>query len=208
MRPIATLLFAALALVSQTARAAPVIVDGLAWRQLTDTDGILWADVATVCPSGGGLCSGSVGGVSFSGWTWATRAEVGTLLFAATTGHPGGVFNHEQAGNAFDTALGGFGLTSNISGVGTVAGRTADVVAISNVGVAFIQHFPSSTIGEFTRLWSNLSGVPESTLGGIWLYRAVPLPGALPMALAGLGALGWVGRRRQGRGGIGGGKHP
>jgi hypothetical protein len=63
-----------------------VIIDGKDWRQLTETKGFFrFSDVATVCNTTTGACSGSLssttlGSVDFSGWTWANLNEVGTLF--------------------------------------------------------------------------------------------------------------------------------
>jgi RTX calcium-binding nonapeptide repeat (4 copies) len=54
---------------------------GREWRQLTETTGLSWAQVATVCPQDGVTpCSGAVGGRDLTGWTWATGDQLLTLL--------------------------------------------------------------------------------------------------------------------------------
>ena len=63
-----------------------VIIDGKDWRQLTETKGFFrFSDVATVCNTTTGACSGSLssttlGSVDFTGWTWADLNDVGTLF--------------------------------------------------------------------------------------------------------------------------------
>jgi hypothetical protein len=63
-----------------------VIIDGKDWRQLTETNGrFKYNDVATVCNTTTGACSGSLssttlGSVDFTGWTWADLNDVGTLF--------------------------------------------------------------------------------------------------------------------------------
>ncbi|MEY2403309.1 MAG: hypothetical protein QOD38_860, partial [Acidimicrobiaceae bacterium] len=50
---------------------------GREWRQVFDTTGLSWNQVATVCPTDGVTpCSGSVGGKTLTGWVWATDAQV------------------------------------------------------------------------------------------------------------------------------------
>ena len=50
---------------------AGVIVGDKEWRQVTETVNLTYGDLASVCNSTTGACSGSVGGVDFSAWTWA-----------------------------------------------------------------------------------------------------------------------------------------
>ena len=60
--------------------AAPT-VDGREWRELFETTGLSWSQVATVCPTDGvTACSGTVGGRNLTGWTWATAGQVRDLL--------------------------------------------------------------------------------------------------------------------------------
>ena len=70
--------FVRLALVSVTAgilsplgagiSAAAPTVDGRQWRELYETTGLSWSDVASVCPTDGQTpCSGTVGGRNLSG---------------------------------------------------------------------------------------------------------------------------------------------
>jgi hypothetical protein len=78
----------ALAACSASAAAAGGVTDssGRCWRQLTDTTGFTYAQIAAVCPNPGQLCTGGPligpGGasISFSGWNWATWQEVGALF--------------------------------------------------------------------------------------------------------------------------------
>jgi len=50
---------------------------GKDWRQLTETVGISWNDVAQICPrDGASPCAGSVGGVDLTDWVWATDEQV------------------------------------------------------------------------------------------------------------------------------------
>jgi hypothetical protein len=54
---------------------------GHLWRQLTETQGLSWQDVAARCPvDGHGACSGSVAGVDLTGWTWGNQSRVMDLF--------------------------------------------------------------------------------------------------------------------------------
>jgi hypothetical protein len=55
--------------------------DGKVWRQLTETTGLTWTQVAEVCPRDGATpCTGIVGGRDLRGWIWGTSEQVTTLL--------------------------------------------------------------------------------------------------------------------------------
>ncbi len=63
-----------------TSTAAPT-VDGREWRELFETTGLSWSEVASVCPTDGETpCSGTVRGRNLTGWTWATAGQVRDLL--------------------------------------------------------------------------------------------------------------------------------
>ena len=50
---------------------------GTAWRQLTETTGLTWTQVAALCPRDGVTpCWGSIGAINLSGYVWATDAQV------------------------------------------------------------------------------------------------------------------------------------
>jgi Ca2+-binding RTX toxin-like protein len=51
------------------------------WRQVYETTGLTWSQVASVCPRDGATpCSGSVAGKNLSGWVWATAEQVLGLM--------------------------------------------------------------------------------------------------------------------------------
>ncbi len=50
---------------------------GKEWRQLYETTGLSWNQVASVCPTDGATpCTGTVGGKNLTGWVWATDTQV------------------------------------------------------------------------------------------------------------------------------------
>ena len=69
-----------------------IIIGYKDWRQLTETTGFSYnelTDTSTgVCNAVDGTCYGSLGGVDFSGWSWATFEEVGELFNLLTGAHP------------------------------------------------------------------------------------------------------------------------
>jgi hypothetical protein len=55
--------------------------DGKVWRQLMETTGLSWTQVAEVCRRDGATpCTGIVGGRDLRGWIWGTSEQVTTLL--------------------------------------------------------------------------------------------------------------------------------
>lgn len=69
------------------------------WRQLTDTRGATWNQLAAVCPRDGQTpCAGGVGTVDLTGWVWATDAQV-LALFGYT--EPAIIGNRSIAGLAY-----------------------------------------------------------------------------------------------------------
>lgn len=73
------------------------------WRQLTDTAGATWNQLAAVCPRDGQTpCAGGVGAVDLTGWVWASDAQA-LALFSYT--EPAITGNRSIAGLAhFGTA--------------------------------------------------------------------------------------------------------
>jgi hypothetical protein len=66
---------------------AGVVVDGIEWRQLTETLNFTWNEVAAACPQDGTTpCSGVITrasdgtSVDVGGWTWARNSEVRALF--------------------------------------------------------------------------------------------------------------------------------
>ena len=54
---------------------------GQEWRQLTDTVAVSWTQVAQICPTDGiSPCSGRLGGIDVTGWTWANQSQVRELF--------------------------------------------------------------------------------------------------------------------------------
>ena len=64
-----------------TASVAAPTVAGKEWRELYQTTGLSWSQVASVCPTDGVTpCSGTVAGQNLTGWVWGTAAQVRDLL--------------------------------------------------------------------------------------------------------------------------------
>jgi len=78
------ILFVSSLFVSTNSYSAPIpdalTLNGLTWAQLQPTVNIYLPDVYEICGISGGTCSGSAGGVDFTGWRWASQNEVDTLI--------------------------------------------------------------------------------------------------------------------------------
>lgn len=86
MRAVTAFMLAAIGTAALTTplQVAAVTFDGKDWAQPADFIGFSWDQVTTVCPSGGGACSGSISGLAgardFTGFTWATIEDVASLF--------------------------------------------------------------------------------------------------------------------------------
>ena len=184
-------------------QAAPVIVGDKAWRQLNEVTGFSYDQLATVCDASTGACAGSLNGVDFSGWTWASVHEVGAL-FQALTPHPGGVGVHWESGGSgwAQDFLELFDWTHNSVSFLQVDGWTRTLVDPNDPSEAY-----------FARVWQDITpglGFDEannsliystSIVGsgwGAWLHQPanVPVPGGLILLSGALVALGLTRRSR------------
>ncbi len=190
---------------------------GKEWLQLTDSSGLSWNDVDSVCANDGATaCTGSVGGVDISGWVWADNAQVATLFsYFLPTGEP-----------QFDPAINGYvyaDFTTNSEALAFFSAFTPqwmvdtahEVAGWTNsspnplepdpFGYAAIVYGVSDsqqTSEEFA-VAGNVStdATVHADSIGAWLWRpdiqSVPEPSVL--SLIGLGVLGLAGLRRQRR---------
>jgi hypothetical protein len=54
---------------------------GTAWRQVTETVGMTWNQLAQICPRDGiQPCAGTIAGRNLTGWVWATDSQVVELI--------------------------------------------------------------------------------------------------------------------------------
>lgn len=200
-----------LALGAPCALAGYVDSSGREWRALTDTAAVSWDQLAAgdqastpgneggVCPVGGGLCSGTrlIGSttVDFSGWTWATRAEVAALLSAAPFSVPfGGGSTASELNSAWARAvLSAFGATFSIpllieQSLGWTADDELCTPALCQAGFSGVQDDLRTIYPDLG--YSNLQQTnPDVAFFGAWLYRTVPEPPAFWLLAA---ALAWI----------------
>jgi RTX calcium-binding nonapeptide repeat (4 copies) len=163
------------------AAAPPEPVDGgneIEWRQLYETTGLSWNQVAGVCPRDGETpCSGSIGTKVLTGWVWATDAQLvelmGTFEPAILTADPPAVSGPEY----FLTAAGFLGqmrwtvdITSTYSHHEAAIGWTSSTDdAGAPIGGAVALGFPPAS-GSFA-VRTGDAATDASQNRGVWLWR-------------------------------------
>lgn len=182
--------------------AASVIRDGKEWLQPADFVDISWAEADAACPlASARQCTGVLGGIDVTGFTFASIAEVNSLM--ATYGVPqpdlcGGSAGRVDGSTWVPLIFADFSPTAVDPGARFLEGNVSDAdicAAISDpncIGssIGFLGIQSDDTLGD------GYCAGPGSISTGVWLYRgylptplAVPGPGLPAMLLAGLGML-------------------
>jgi len=199
MKRLAAALVAGGMLAGSVSTASAVTLNGLEWRQVTDTTGLSWNQISGVCNGLNNACSGSIGSIQFDNWTWATQSEVGDM-FSAYSSHPGGINVAIDSGYLIiSTDLKNLELTQR-SGPAGVYGLTADLIPLGLGTYAYIR---INTYNTTTTLDSRGNTTTTTTRDflGAWLYETpvtpVPLPAAFSLLGGALSLLGFFGWRRK-----------
>lgn len=174
-----------------------VIIQGNDWRQITETVGFTWSEVATVCPEGGGVCSGSLNSVDFTGWRWANTQEVGEL-FAFFNSNFTPPFDFEAEADSMWAPQIVSLFTPNLTALNLnrVLGYTADRAGTSFARTGDIVDEISATDEDIlrTNLIFDIDGA-NGTAPGVWLFTPVPIPAAFWLFISAIGILGLLRKR-------------
>lgn len=189
------LLISILLCTTEANAAAYVDTSGIEWRQLTETRGFSWNEIATVCPAGGGECTGMLDTVDFTGWTWATIDQVGDLFYRETGGyHPGGVADVYQTESDWAPEfLSKMAKTWSGSGYEYAYGLSANLAPNGRAmaGVIYDRYPPNSVTDDQASTEYERFTYTATSGQGAWLFRGaeVPLPAASSLFLAALAGL-------------------
>ncbi len=171
-------------LFSTAALSQPVVRDGKEWLQPADFVNLSWDDVAAVCDSGTGACSGTLGTTDVTGYTWASVDEVSGLFNAYGVTPPipgfGSVY---LAGSAWAPAfLVDFEPTFADGVGGSVWGwaRTADGVSGDSYNPYVEDNFAVDATDSATTEPSTDAAYAGSTLG-VFLYSLRPTTAPTPV---------------------------
>ena len=152
--------------------------DGREWRDLNDTNGLSLLNTSGICPKDGITpCTGSLNGVSLTGWVWATSAQV-RELFKEVTGLDSELdddFHFEYHSAWAPLALSVLEpLPPLFPGLNLVAGETTDSADMRYV--LFDMAEPLDTDAN-----PDMIGV-QSSPGGLWLFRVLNNPPVIDSA--------------------------
>jgi Ca2+-binding RTX toxin-like protein len=173
--------------------------DGKRWRQVTETVGVTWNQVAAVCPADGvSRCSGVAGGRDLTGWIWATDAQVVELMAAYAPdllgADPPSVSGPQylfQAMTFLDDMRPTFFFSGYPTTTGSVSGWTASATPGSAAGAGYTHPVFNGSFG------AGFSGPPDepSQFRGAWLWRPasddITPPVIRPVVSGTAGLNGW-----------------
>ena len=188
-------LLAALAVTAQ----AGVIIGDNEWRQVTDTVGLSWNDANALCDSSTGMCSGSVGAVSLTGWTWAASGEV-QALFTSFSGQNVRDYSDVSDPTWAPAFFNSFNPTWVAGAVNLIHGLVRNPNASgSNQGGLLWDTPNANDIHTFVLLNPALRRADT----GLWMYQpasnSVPVPDPSTLGLLGFGLLSLGLARRSSR---------
>jgi hypothetical protein len=169
-----TLALVAILLSPIVANAETVTVGAKEWMKPIDTVNNSWFDIANVCDEITGACTGNLGTVDLTGWTWASIEDV-AAMFAELTPHPGDIDGQvfEQDSAWAPAFLSMFGSTWSDYGYSLVRGitRTTSPYASDSYLAGEVDDAPE---GEFDEAYTTSTGdksLAFNEVGG-WFYAS------------------------------------
>jgi len=205
-----SLILTAILLLYSNAYATFIAADGKEWRQVTDTATFSFNEVATVCSTTTGACSGSLSNTSrtvdFTGWIWASTQELQNLFaeFSGTTSTYFAEINSSWAPAIIDIDgaagpdSGAFFSTFNYTSHQKLDGFTrtfrSDLTTLAYFGDILDAVDPTSY--DYQRIY-NKNRDDKSTAFGFFLYKTTNIPEPNTVFLLSLGLLGLVFQRRR-----------
>ena len=164
-----------------------IIIDGKDWREVVDTINLGWQDLETVCDVDTGVCEGSIDGVDFTGWTWASIEDVGSMfdsLIPEAFGSFTELRDHWERNSLWAPALidndrdgpneGFFRGTSTYPTYSRIMGRTRSTQPDLSANMYYTiitDHFPGATTADFITTDKVTSGREGHWSMGHWMYR-------------------------------------
>ncbi len=151
---------------------------GTAWRQLTETTGLTWNQVAQLCPRDGiNPCWGSISTIDLSGWVWATDEQTVQLIAKY---EPGILASRSISGAQYANGIAAFFGAFQPTTVGGCSGFSYVVTC------SFGSHVSGWTATSDS-YGSAVSGTIQSGFNTLPFIRVVPDASvAVPSALRGL----------------------
>lgn len=164
------------------------------WRQVKDTTGLTWDQVASVCSIDGETpCSGAVGGKDLTGWVWATQDQVRDLMAIFA---PDIAELNQVSGPAY--TLPGFGFLSTFLPTYAFYIESANYESVTG-WTSTLASPTSARMGHASVSWPAFNGTfsvaatadpaTASSQRGVWLWKWINPPPACPADLTGDGAV-------------------
>lgn len=182
-------------------------VTGMEWAQVTDSVGFAWSEVAGACATDGTTaCASNLGGVEFSGWTWAqvsqvldlfsdatdlTRDQFAPDVYATNSTWAPQFFDIFNATQVTDTSRGVIGWAANGAAFDP---RSAFAPEMLDQAAAGLDYAGRGALTDTAPPFAP----PGTDYRGVWLFRPSQVPEPSTLLLVGAGALAaaWRSRRK------------